>query len=83
MAFPQRFNDVTCDITHISSLEVDRKYPIEHAERVTSRYGDAVLLSIRDTDAQGLYKLFLPNITSACSRTTTCLPLMRGLRFTI
>ena len=32
LVFAQRFNEVTCDITHISSLEENRKYPIEHAE---------------------------------------------------
>ena len=36
MAFAQRFNEVTYDINHIGSLEENRKYPIEHADRVTS-----------------------------------------------
>jgi hypothetical protein len=60
MAFAKRFNEVTCDILHVSSLEVDRPYPIERADRVTTRYGDTILLSIRDTAVDRLYKLFLP-----------------------
>jgi len=60
MAFEQRFNEVTTDITHISELEVDTKYPIEHADRVTTRFGDTVLLSIRDTASDHIHKVFLP-----------------------
>jgi len=38
---------VTWDV-HISSLKVEQTYPIVKAERVKTRYGDTVLLSIRD-----------------------------------
>jgi len=51
MAFAQRFNEVTTDVTHISELGVGAKYPIVHADRVTTRFGDTILLSIRDTTA--------------------------------
>jgi hypothetical protein len=60
MTLAQRFNDFTCDITHVSSLEVNRKYPIQHADRVTTRFGDTILQSIRDTTLERLYKVFLP-----------------------
>ena len=78
MAFAQRFKEVTCDITHISSLEENRKYPIEHAARVTIRFRDTVLLSIRDVAVDRLYKVFLPNVTQLYSRTTMYWPLMTG-----
>jgi len=60
--FAQRFNDVTSEITHISELVVYRKYPIERADRVTTRCGDTILVSIRDRDTsvQLQYKVFLP-----------------------
>jgi len=48
MSLSQRFSDVTCGVVHISSLKVDQKYPIVKAERVKTRYGETVLLSIRD-----------------------------------
>ena len=48
--FAQRFNDVTSDIRHISELVVYRNYPIERADKVTTRIGDTILLSIRDRD---------------------------------
>jgi len=56
------FNDVTSDIRHISELVVYRKYPIEQADKVTTRFGDTILLSIRerDTPDQPQYKVFLP-----------------------
>ena len=60
MAFATRFNEVTTDITHISELDVNMKYPIERADRITTRYGETVLLSIRDTAADRLHKVFLP-----------------------
>jgi len=59
MALSQRVNDVTCVNVHVSSLTVDRKYPIVKAERVRTRYGETILLSIRDS-AQQLFKVFLP-----------------------
>ena len=59
MAFAQRFNEVTSDVTHISELEVFRAYPIERADRVTTRFGDTILLAIRDSDDR-LLKVLLP-----------------------
>ena len=59
MAFAQRFNEVTCDITHISCLEENRKYPLEHADRVTTRFGETMLLSIRDDAVDRLCEVFL------------------------
>jgi hypothetical protein len=59
MLFAQRFNYVTSDITRISAFEIDQHYPIERADRVTTRYGETILLSIRDTTVDRLYK-FLP-----------------------
>ena len=60
MAFATRFNEVITDITHISKLDVNMKYPIERTDRITTRYGETVLLSIRDTAADRLHKVFLP-----------------------
>jgi len=67
MALSQRFSDVACDDVHVSSLKVDQTYPIVKAERVKTRYGETVLLSIRDTQnlsdrdaSPALLKVFLP-----------------------
>ena len=39
-----------------------RNYPIERADKVTTRFGDTILFSIRDRDTpdQPQYKVFLP-----------------------
>ena len=60
MDFIQRFNDVSCDTTHVSSLEIGARYPIEFVERVTTRYGETVLMSVKDPNTLILYKVFLP-----------------------
>jgi len=62
-AFAQRFNHVTSDMTHISVLVVYRKYPIERADRLTTRFGETILVSIRDRDTsdQPQYEVFHPH----------------------
>jgi len=67
MALSQRFSDVTCDVVHISTLKVEQSYPIVKAEGVKTRYGETVLLSIRDHQnlcvrdlSPALLKVFLP-----------------------
>ena len=67
MALSQRFSDVSCDVVHISTLKVDQSYPKVKAERVKTRYGETVLLSIRDPQnlsdrdlSPPLLKVFLP-----------------------
>jgi len=36
-----------CQQTKITSLKIDMPYPIEHAERVQTKYGEAILLTLR------------------------------------
>jgi len=67
MALSQRFSDETCDVVHISSLNVEQTYPTVKAERVKTRYGEIVLLSISDPQSlsvrdlsPALLKVFLP-----------------------
>jgi len=78
MAFAKRFNEVTCEITHISSLEENRQYPIERADMVKTRFGEAILLSVKDVAADRLCKVFLPNVTPPFSRTTMYYRSMTG-----
>ena len=39
--------------------ELDRAYPIVHAERITTRYGQSVLVAIMDSPSSSV-KVFLP-----------------------
>ena len=43
----------------LSSLQVDRKYPTTHVERIATRCGPAVVVAIRDTPAR-ILKVFMP-----------------------
>ena len=78
MAFAARFKEVTTDITHISELDVNVKYPIERADRLTTRYGETVLLSIRDTAADRLHKVFLPQRYGATFKDEDIQPINEG-----
>jgi len=43
----------------LSSLQVDRKYPMTHAERIATRFGPAIVLAIHDTPDR-ILKVFMP-----------------------
>jgi hypothetical protein len=43
----------------ISTMEVDRKYQITHAERMVTKYGPTVLISIKDSE-YNIVKVFMP-----------------------
>jgi hypothetical protein len=43
----------------LSPLQVDRKYPIIHAERVATQFGSAIVIAIRDTPYR-ILKVFMP-----------------------
>ena len=80
MAFAQSFNEVTTDITHVSELEAYKAYPIERAGRVTTKFGDTILLGIRDRDQpdERLYKVFLPQRYGSAFRDDDLLAINAG-----
>ena len=43
----------------LSSLQVDKKYPITHAERIATRFGPAIVVAIRDIPDR-ILKVFMP-----------------------
>jgi len=49
----------SCYSMRLSSLQVDRKYPITHVERIATRFGPAVVVAIRDTPDR-ILKVFMP-----------------------
>jgi len=64
--FAQRFNEVTSDITHVSDLEEYRAYCIERADKVSTRFGETILLGIREAPGERLLKVFLPQRCVTC-----------------
>ena len=58
---------MTCVVVHVCSLKFEQKYTIVKAERVKTRYGETVLLSIKYPQNQSakdltpaLLKVFIP-----------------------
>jgi len=49
----------SCYSMKLSSLQVDRKYPITYAERIATRFGPAIVLAVRDKPERVL-KVFMP-----------------------
>ena len=79
-AFAQRFNDVTSDITHISELVVYRKYPIERADRLTTRFGERSS-SVSETETRPInlnINCSFHSVTQPLSRTNMYRPLTMG-----
>jgi hypothetical protein len=60
MDLDRKFQDASsCHSVKISSLEVNRKYPITHAERIVTKFGTTVMMSTRDTPFYTM-KVFMP-----------------------
>ena len=63
MHLAKKFEDATasasCASVNISTLILNRPYPIVRAKRITTKFGSTVILSIWDTDEQ-LIQIFLP-----------------------
>jgi len=65
MDIKTRFQAATsCHFVKIAALEMERKYSIIRAERVETRFGPAVLLTILETPVNSI-KVFLPKRYSA------------------
>jgi len=50
----------SCQQTKITSLKINMAYPIEHAERAQTKYGEAILITLRAETPQTFLKVFLP-----------------------
>jgi hypothetical protein len=57
---------------------VNRKYPIDHADRVTTRFGETILLIIRDVAEDPLCKVFLPQRYTAVFKDDDVLAINEG-----
>jgi hypothetical protein len=60
MSLAKKFLEASaCHTVKFGYLDTEKTYPITHAQRVGTRLGPTVLLSIRETEF-GLKKVFLP-----------------------
>jgi hypothetical protein len=57
--FTEKFKTtLSCQTVKILSLKVDKPYPVEQAEKIPNRYGEAFLLTLRETP-QSCVKVFV------------------------
>jgi hypothetical protein len=49
----------SCRTVGVSSVKMDIPYPIERAEKIQTRYGDTILLALKES-TQTFVKVFLP-----------------------
>jgi hypothetical protein len=55
-----RFQEASsCTAMSVAKLQTDRTYPITFTERVGTRFGPAILMSLLDTPTR-IVKIFLP-----------------------
>jgi hypothetical protein len=60
MDLDRKFEIATsCRSVSLGSLELDHPYPIVHAERINTRYGQSVLVAIMDSPTSSV-NVFLP-----------------------
>jgi hypothetical protein len=60
MELTQKFQETSsCTTMSVSKLQTDRVYPITFAERIGTRFGPSILMSLRD-DPTRIVKVFLP-----------------------
>jgi len=60
MDLAKRFEKATSStLVNISSLEMNKLYPIVRAKRINTKFGSTVLLSIRDSEPK-IVQIFLP-----------------------
>jgi len=61
MDLSAKFKMITaCQQIRVTSLLEDAAYPIERAERASTKYGETILLTLRDVSSQTYVKVFLP-----------------------
>jgi len=61
MDLTTKFKMVTsCQPTKFTSLRIGTPYPTERAERVQTKYGEAILMTLRAESPHTFVKVFLP-----------------------
>ena len=62
MSLTQKFKDaVSGGAVNITSLYTGTRYPVLHCERIGTKYGEAVCLTLRDESEDNLIRVFPPH----------------------
>ena len=61
MSLTQKFRDaVAGGAVNITALRIGTRYPVIYCERFSTKYGDAVRLTLREEDDANIVRVFLP-----------------------
>ena len=61
MSLTQKFRDaVAGGAVNITALRIGTRYPVLQCDRVGTKYGDAVRLTLREEDDDNIVRVFLP-----------------------
>ena len=61
ISLTQRFRDaIAGGAVNITALRIGTRYPVIHCDRVGTKYGDAVRLTLREEDDDNIVRVFLP-----------------------
>ena len=61
MSLMQKFRDaVVGGAVTITALRIGTRYPVLRCDRVGTKYGDAVRLTLREEDDDNIVRVFLP-----------------------
>ena len=61
MSLSQRFREaVAGGAVNITALRIGTRYPVLHCDRVGTKYGDAVRLTLREEEDDNIVRVFLP-----------------------
>ncbi len=74
MSLTQKFRDaVAGGAVNIRSLCIGKLHPVIHCDRVGTKYGDAVRLTLHEEDDHNIVRVFLPrHYGSAISENDMC-----------
>ena len=62
MSLTQKFRDaVAGGAVNITALRIGTRYPVLRCDRVGTKYGDAVRLTLREEDDENMVRVFLPH----------------------
>ena len=61
MSLTQKFRDaVAVGAVNITALRIGTQYPVLQCDRVGTKYGDTVRLTLREEDENNIVRVFLP-----------------------
>jgi len=68
MDLSAKFKITSCQQTKITPLKIDTPYPIERAERVQTKYGEAILMTLQAESQHTFVSVFTKTLRVSIQR---------------